>query len=141
MKVQPLVSCLKFCTSMLLAQFCLDNKYKKCKAYKFLVQVMSNKLSLKICFGVKRFENLIVTHFYNFKKLVAIEASKVTISEILFILWCTGYCGCVCGWRVWCGGRGSRQDMAAMAASPSGVVTQADHNTTLMEDPDVWRPT
>lgn len=40
-----------------------------------------------------------------------------------------------------CGGRGSRQDMAAMAASPSGVVTQADHNTTLMEDPDVWRPT
>lgn len=81
-KVQPLGSCLKFCTSMLLAQFCLDNKYKKCKAVKFLILIVSNKLSLKICFGVKLFENLIVTHFYNFKKLVGIEALKVKISLI-----------------------------------------------------------
>lgn len=65
-----------------LAQFCLDNKYKKCKAYKFLILIISNKLSLKICFGVKLFENLIVTHFYNFKKLVGIKALKVKISLI-----------------------------------------------------------
>lgn len=80
--VQPLGSCLKFCTSMLLAQFCLDNKYKKFKAFKFLILIVSNKLSLKFCFGVKLFENLIVTHFYNFKKLVGIEALKVKISLI-----------------------------------------------------------
>lgn len=67
---------------MLLVQFCLDNKYKKCKAFKFLILIVSNKLSLKICFGVKLFENLIVTHFYNFKKLVGIEALKVKISLI-----------------------------------------------------------
>lgn len=41
--------------------------------------------------------------------------------------------------------RGSREDMAAvaspqMATSPSGM-THSDHHTTLMEDPDVWRPT
>ncbi|GBP86582.1 hypothetical protein EVAR_52487_1 [Eumeta japonica] len=38
--------------------------------------------------------------------------------------------------------RGSRDDMAAMAAggsTPPGAPTQ-DHNVTLMEDPDVWRP-
>ncbi|XP_054282661.1 calcium channel flower isoform X1 [Macrosteles quadrilineatus] len=39
------------------------------------------------------------------------------------------------------GRKGSQQDMAAMASSPTGVVSQADHHTTLMEDPDVWRPT
>lgn len=43
--------------------------------------------------------------------------------------------------------RGSRQDMAAMASpgalSPTGGVggVPGDHHTTLMEDPDVWRPT
>ncbi|KAJ4442474.1 hypothetical protein ANN_04060 [Periplaneta americana] len=38
------------------------------------------------------------------------------------------------------GRKGSRQDMAAMASPPAST-PQADHNTTLMEDPDVWRPT
>ncbi|GLG97841.1 hypothetical protein R5R35_003143 [Gryllus longicercus] len=38
------------------------------------------------------------------------------------------------------GKKGSRQDMAAMASPPAST-PQADHNTTLMEDPDVWRPT
>ncbi|XP_021914171.1 calcium channel flower isoform X2 [Zootermopsis nevadensis] len=38
------------------------------------------------------------------------------------------------------GRKGSRQDMTA-AASPPASTPQADHNTTLMEDPDVWRPT
>lgn len=28
-----------------------------------------------------------------------------------------------------------------MATSPTGMVGQGDHRTTLMEDPDVWRPT
>lgn len=42
---------------------------------------------------------------------------------------------------VYCAYRGTRQDMAAMATSPTGGVPQADHHTTLMEDPDVWRPT
>lgn len=42
--------------------------------------------------------------------------------------------------------RGSRQDMAAMASpqmatSPSGLASHGDARTTLMEDPDVWRPT
>lgn len=39
--------------------------------------------------------------------------------------------------------RGSRQDMAAMASpqSPTGIVTHGDPRSTLMEDPDVWRPT
>ena len=36
--------------------------------------------------------------------------------------------------------RGSRQDMAAMASPTGGVPPPADQNTTLMEDPDVWRP-
>lgn len=36
--------------------------------------------------------------------------------------------------------------MAAMASpqtatSPSGLGGHGDHHTTLMEDPDVWRPT
>lgn len=44
----------------------------------------------------------------------------------------------------WC--RGSRQDMAAMASpqavsSPTGMGPTSDHHATLMEDPDVWRPT
>lgn len=30
--------------------------------------------------------------------------------------------------------------MAAMA-SPPATTPHADHNTTLMDDPDVWRPT
>ncbi|XP_075213231.1 calcium channel flower isoform X2 [Lycorma delicatula] len=38
------------------------------------------------------------------------------------------------------GKKGSQQDMAAMA-SPTGATPQGDHHTTLMEDPDVWRPT
>nr|XP_022919035.1 calcium channel flower isoform X2 [Onthophagus taurus]XP_022919036.1 calcium channel flower isoform X2 [Onthophagus taurus] len=40
------------------------------------------------------------------------------------------------------GKKGSRQDMAAMASpqSPS-TVTTGDPRSTLMEDPDVWRPT
>ncbi|XP_023028991.1 calcium channel flower isoform X2 [Leptinotarsa decemlineata] len=43
------------------------------------------------------------------------------------------------------GRKGSRDDMAAvasphMATSPVGM-SQSDHHTTLMEDPDVWRPT
>ncbi|KAF5307745.1 hypothetical protein FQR65_LT06616 [Abscondita terminalis] len=42
--------------------------------------------------------------------------------------------------------RGSRQDMAAMASpqlatSPSGLGGHIDQRSTLMEDPDVWRPT
>jgi len=37
------------------------------------------------------------------------------------------------------GKKGSRQDMAAMA-SPPATTPHADHNTTLMDDPDVWRP-
>lgn len=43
--------------------------------------------------------------------------------------------------------RASRQDMAAvaspqMATSPTGGIgAHGDHHTTLMEDPDVWRPT
>ncbi|XP_008193023.1 calcium channel flower isoform X3 [Tribolium castaneum] len=41
---------------------------------------------------------------------------------------------------------GRKQDMAAaaspqMATSPTGLGGQSDHHTTLMEDPDVWRPT
>lgn len=36
--------------------------------------------------------------------------------------------------------RGSRQDMAAMASPTGGVAPPVDQNTTLMEDPDVWRP-
>ncbi|XP_060517193.1 calcium channel flower isoform X2 [Cylas formicarius] len=44
------------------------------------------------------------------------------------------------------GRKGSRQDMAAVASpqlvtSPSGLGAQSDHRATLMEDPDVWRPT
>ncbi|PSN42799.1 Calcium channel flower [Blattella germanica] len=39
------------------------------------------------------------------------------------------------------GKKGTRQDMAAMASPPQASTPQADHNTTLMEDPDVWRPT
>ncbi|CAH2002154.1 unnamed protein product [Acanthoscelides obtectus] len=43
------------------------------------------------------------------------------------------------------GKKGSREDMATvaspqMATTPTGVA-QNDHRTTLMEDPDVWRPT
>ncbi|KAL1124094.1 hypothetical protein AAG570_001864 [Ranatra chinensis] len=41
------------------------------------------------------------------------------------------------------GRKGSRDDVAVMA-SPTGIVTQGggvDHSSTLMEDPDVWRPT
>lgn len=45
------------------------------------------------------------------------------------------------------GRRGSRDDMAAMAAggqtSPgagAGAPLPQDHHVTLMEDPDVWRP-
>ncbi|XP_022820509.1 calcium channel flower isoform X2 [Spodoptera litura] len=43
------------------------------------------------------------------------------------------------------GKKGSRDDMAAMAAggtTPPGAPLSAshDHNVTLMEDPDVWRP-
>ncbi|XP_022131198.1 calcium channel flower isoform X2 [Pieris rapae] len=43
------------------------------------------------------------------------------------------------------GKKGSRDDMAAMAAggtTPPGATmpTSQDHNVTLMEDPDVWRP-
>lgn len=42
--------------------------------------------------------------------------------------------------------RASREDMAAMASpqmatSPSGLAGHGDARTTLMEDPDVWRPT
>nr|XP_026490469.1 calcium channel flower isoform X2 [Vanessa tameamea] len=40
------------------------------------------------------------------------------------------------------GKKGSRDDMAAMAAggsTPPGPAPQ-DHTVTLMEDPDVWRP-
>jgi len=38
--------------------------------------------------------------------------------------------------------RGSREDMGAIA-SPIDNVSQpmGGHHTTLMEDPDVWRPT
>jgi len=38
--------------------------------------------------------------------------------------------------------RGSREDMGAIA-SPVDNVSQpmGGHHTTLMEDPDVWRPT
>ncbi|XP_065163444.1 calcium channel flower isoform X2 [Atheta coriaria] len=48
------------------------------------------------------------------------------------------------------GKKGSREDMAAMASpqmatSPTGMGggmgAASDHHTTLMEDPDVWRPT
>ncbi|XP_044752421.1 calcium channel flower isoform X2 [Coccinella septempunctata] len=44
------------------------------------------------------------------------------------------------------GRKGSMEDMAAvaspqMATSPSGMGGHSDHHTTLMEDPDVWRPT
>ncbi|XP_063922474.1 calcium channel flower isoform X2 [Zophobas morio] len=44
------------------------------------------------------------------------------------------------------GRKASRQDMAAaaspqLATSPTGLGGQSDHHTTLMEDPDVWRPT
>ncbi|XP_017786487.1 PREDICTED: calcium channel flower isoform X2 [Nicrophorus vespilloides] len=43
------------------------------------------------------------------------------------------------------GKKASREDMAAMASpqmatSPTGMGA-SDHHTTLMEDPDVWRPT
>ncbi|XP_050505036.1 calcium channel flower isoform X2 [Diabrotica virgifera virgifera] len=43
------------------------------------------------------------------------------------------------------GRKGSREDMAAVASphmvtSPTGM-GPTDHHTTLMEDPDVWRPT
>lgn len=44
------------------------------------------------------------------------------------------------------GDRGSRDDMAAMAAgatTPPGAgapLHAPDHKVTLMEDPDVWRP-
>lgn len=42
--------------------------------------------------------------------------------------------------------RASREDMAAMASpnamSPTqGLPPTSDHHVTLMEDPDVWRPT
>lgn len=44
------------------------------------------------------------------------------------------------------GKKGSREDMAAMAASPNAMspvqgVPSTDQHSTLMEDPDVWRPT
>ncbi|XP_014299538.1 calcium channel flower isoform X2 [Microplitis mediator] len=44
------------------------------------------------------------------------------------------------------GKKGSRPDPAGMAspsgmASPQANVPSTDHHTTLMEDPDVWRPT
>ncbi|XP_018319623.1 calcium channel flower isoform X2 [Agrilus planipennis] len=44
------------------------------------------------------------------------------------------------------GRKGSREDMAAMASpqtatSPMGMGANVDQRTTLMEDPDVWRPT
>jgi len=44
------------------------------------------------------------------------------------------------------GKKGSREDMAAMASpqmatSPTGMGATSDHHVTLMEDPDVWRPT
>ncbi|XP_053599865.1 calcium channel flower isoform X2 [Plodia interpunctella] len=42
------------------------------------------------------------------------------------------------------GRKGSRDDMAAMAAGgttpPGAPMASQDHNVTLMEDPDVWRP-
>uniref|UniRef100_A0A8D8V8V7 Calcium channel flower n=1 Tax=Cacopsylla melanoneura TaxID=428564 RepID=A0A8D8V8V7_9HEMI len=38
------------------------------------------------------------------------------------------------------GKKGTREDMAAVA-SPTGGMSQPEHHTTLMEDPDVWRPT
>ncbi|XP_052757840.1 calcium channel flower isoform X2 [Galleria mellonella] len=42
------------------------------------------------------------------------------------------------------GKKGSRDDMAAMAAGgatpPGAPLASQDHNVTLMEDPDVWRP-
>lgn len=43
------------------------------------------------------------------------------------------------------GKKGTREDMAAMAASPNAMspvqgVPNTDHLSTLMEDPDVWRP-
>lgn len=41
--------------------------------------------------------------------------------------------------------RGSREDMAAMASpgvmSPGQGPPSSDQRSTLMEDPDVWRPT
>ncbi|CAD6233283.1 GSCOCG00007110001-RA-CDS [Cotesia congregata] len=44
------------------------------------------------------------------------------------------------------GKKGSRPDPTGMAspsgmASPQANVPSTDHHTTLMEDPDVWRPT
>lgn len=58
---------------------------------------------------------------------------KACVNTFLTIM-----CACVC--------RASRQDMAAMASpqtatSPGGLGSHGDHHTTLMEDPDVWRPT
>lgn len=37
--------------------------------------------------------------------------------------------------------RGTRADMAAVASPTSVVPPSSDHHSTLMEDPDVWRPT
>ncbi|KAK6619357.1 hypothetical protein RUM44_003739 [Polyplax serrata] len=43
------------------------------------------------------------------------------------------------------GKKGSQEDMAAMAATHQGLTSptggQPGHSATLMEDPDVWRPT
>jgi hypothetical protein len=49
---------------------------------------------------------------------------------------------CALGLTVWAG-RGSRDDMAAMAGGstpPGAPLAAQDHKVTLMEDPDVWRP-
>lgn len=48
--------------------------------------------------------------------------------------------------NLWLKCRASRQDMAAMASpqlatSPQGIGGPIDQRSTLMEDPDVWRPT
>ncbi|XP_018903392.2 calcium channel flower isoform X3 [Bemisia tabaci] len=39
------------------------------------------------------------------------------------------------------GKKGTRADMAAVASPTSVVPPSSDHHSTLMEDPDVWRPT